>query len=174
MKKRKLPLSMTGDNMHSFECEPTGRTCSYAVCQHTVWAYKESRLKGFEDCRGAIDKRACPAIKMMLEERSAGKSIYFDSYAATLIEREKRTAEQLNKERNQWRKSRMIVSSQSSMSEEEIKRRDQEVKARILVEQEETPPVSTTKRRDKAPVDLNSDTGNMFADMVNSMTSEQQ
>ena len=160
--------------MHSFECEPTGRTCNYAVCQHTVWAYKESRLKGFEDCRGAIDKRSCPAIKMMLEERSAGKSLFFDSYSATLLERERRMSEQLNKERNQWRKDRMIVSSQSSMSEEEIKRRDQEVKARIQAEQEESPMPSPVKRRDKTPVDLNSDTGNMFADMVNAMTSEQQ
>ena len=81
---------MCGDNMHSVECGPTGRCASYTVCQHTVWAYKGNRLKGFEDCRSAIDARACPAIKMMLEEKKAGKPLYFKSYAESLLARQAR------------------------------------------------------------------------------------
>lgn len=165
---------MSGDNMHSFDCEPTSRTCCYTVCQHTVWAYKENRLRGFEDCREAIDKRVCPAIKMMLEEKKAGKSLYFVSYEARVKERERLQAERASVERNQWRKDRLIASSQSELSDEEVRRRDKAIKARIQAEQESVLPPKVVKRRDEAPVDLNSDTGNMFADMINAMNSEQQ
>jgi len=82
--------SMSGDNMHAVECAQTSRCASYAVCQHTVWAYKQSRLKGFDDCRAAINSRTCPAIKMMLEEKKAGGPIYFESYAESVVARQAR------------------------------------------------------------------------------------
>ena len=170
MKTRKLPLSMTGDNMYSFDCEPTDRTCSYTVCQHTVWAFKEGRLRGFEDCHEAIEKRTCPAIKMMLEERKAGKSLYFCSYEARVKERERMMSESAAAERNQWRKDRMIASSKSVLDKEELKRRDMEIKAKIDAERNEVLPPKVTRRAELAEPGM--DSGNMFAEIINSMTSE--
>lgn len=173
MAKRKIPLSMTGDNLYSFRCDPTDRICNYTVCQHTVWAYKKSTLKGFADCKQAIDKRECPAIKMMLAEREAGKSLYFESYAALVKEREKRIEAQKNVERDEWRKSRIIATNRTALNEDEIRRRDLAIEAKLKEDQDDTVQARIQKRRKSETVDLNADSGNMFAEVVNALAAEE-
>ncbi|WP_339119002.1 hypothetical protein [Halomonas sp. BMC6] len=127
-------------------------------------------MRGFEDCREAIEKRTCPAIKMMLEERKAGKSLYFCSYEARVKERERMMAESAAAERNQWRKERMIASSKSALDKEELKRRDMEIKAKLDAERGEALSPKAARRTELPEPGM--DTGNMFAEIVNSMTSE--
>lgn len=166
----KIPLSMSGDNLYSFKCSATKRHCNYAVCQHTVWAYKQSRLRGFEDCRDAIDKRTCPAIKMMLEERKAGKSLYLESYSALLVEREKRQALREEAEKAAKRRpSKAVFTSRSSVDAEEIKRRDQEIEAKIRSEHEDDVQSRIKKSRaTKTPEPL-MEGDNIFAAVVNAI-----
>lgn len=172
---KKIPLSMTGDNLFSFECEPTGRLPSYAVCQHTVWAYKRSALKGFEDCRKAIDERTCPAIKMMLAEKQ-GKAVYFESYSALVADREKRQAEQKAlSEHSRRRPSTVIATSRTQAADDEIRRRDQEVIKRLEMADdtvEKRIEKSRQARKASKVADLNSES-NMFAAVVNELVKEE-
>lgn len=161
MPKFKMPPSMNGDNMFSFKCESTNRICSYSICQHTVYAYKEKRLTGFDDCRQVIDKRECKAIKMMIEEKKAGKALYFDSYKkarearADIIARNKALHAPLPSRKG----PSIIASSRASSNEERIQRKElAKVPAR---------PARTAKVEKPA---AEQDSGNMFADVVNALS----
>lgn len=174
MTRRKIPLSMTGDNLYSLQCDETGRCASYTVCQHTVWAFKEERLKGFEDCREAITKRSCPAIKMMLAEKKAGKPLFFESYAALVAAREKRSLEQASRAgENGWRKS-VIASSRTAISEDEIRAKDQAITDRFA-EVDDTVEKRVRESRQKREAHKPEPTGevNMFAEIVNEMAKEE-
>jgi len=161
MPKFKMPPSMNGDNMFSFKCESTNRICSYSICQHTVYAYKEKRLTGFDDCRKVIDKRECKAIKMMIEEKNAGKALYFDSYKkarearADIIARNKALHAPLPSRSG----PSIIASSRASSNEERISRKQ--------VAQRPTRPPQAPKVEKPA---AEQDTGNMFADVVNALS----
>ncbi|ELD1608262.1 hypothetical protein HVX40_24155 (plasmid) [Escherichia coli] len=92
----KIP-SISGKNGYSLRCmevqiNGTSAFCSYTVCQHTVLAYKEKRLpvSSFISCSKAISAGKCSALKMMVEEIRAGKSLYFIDMVAQIDELEKR------------------------------------------------------------------------------------
>lgn len=76
--------SIGGSNSYSMSCEEvrvskSAARVSYAVCQHTVLAFKEKRLPpgSFADCAAAIRAGKCQAVKMMLEEVKSGERIYY-------------------------------------------------------------------------------------------------
>jgi hypothetical protein len=76
--------SISGNNGYSMKCEQVRLKgepahASYAVCQHTILAYKENRLPpgSFVDCAVAIAEGRCQAVRMMVEEVKAGQSLYF-------------------------------------------------------------------------------------------------
>lgn len=170
MKRAKIPLSMTGDNLYGFKCDCTGRNVCYAICQHTVHAYKDKRLKGFEDCRAAIDARTCPAIKMMLAEKKAGKALFFESYIALVEAREKREAERVESERlSKRRRTPIIATSQTARSEEEIRKRDAAIEAKFRDSAEDDVKVRIKRSRQPATDEL-MDGGNLFAEVVNELT----
>lgn len=172
---KKIPLSMTGDNLYSFKCDATERHCQYAVCQHTVWAFKQERLKGFEDCRDAIERRACPAIKMMLAEKKANKAMFFESYEALVKARKERLelAEEEAHQGNKWRGS-IIASRRTAIDEDEIRRRDQQIEAKIRAESEDSVEKRIKKSRAKRSESANlNDSGNMFAEIVNELASKE-
>ncbi|MFP3422523.1 hypothetical protein R0K19_24440, partial [Bacillus sp. SIMBA_161] len=70
----------------------------------------------------------------------------------------------------QWRKERMIASSKSAIDKEELKRRDLEIKAKLDAERGEALSPKAARRTELPESGM--DTGNMFAEIVNSMTSE--
>lgn len=81
-----FPASRDGKNGYTFRCDPLGRWTGYSLCQHVIQAYMEKRLKGaFEDCRQCITKKECPAIKMIAEEKKAGKVLYWQDRHAPFI-----------------------------------------------------------------------------------------
>ncbi|WP_052704256.1 hypothetical protein [Halomonas sp. S2151] len=171
MPPRQIPLSMTGDNCYSHSCEPTGRQASYAVCQHTVWAFKEGRLKGFEDCKAALDKRACPAIRMMLEEKKAGKPLYLESYQALVEARLKRQQERDEKAgENKWRDR--VMASTAKQSAEELAAKDQAVVERLTVLDDTVQQRIAKSRQSRKPKAEPQTGDNMFAEVVNDMINE--
>lgn len=174
MARRKIPLSMTGDNLYSFRCESTNRVCNYTVCQHTVWAFKEDRLKGFNDCREAINKRSCPAIKMMLAEKREGKALYFESYAALVAAREKRSLEQASRAgENTWRKS-VIASSRTAINEDEVRAKDRAITEKFA-QVDDTVEKRVRQSREKRESKTVEPSGevSMFAEIVNEMAKEE-
>ena len=78
--------STGGDNGYSMECG--GNIVSFATCQHIIRAAAEKRLVGFESCIASLKAKACPAIKMMLEEKAAGRALYFKEYGILVKLRE--------------------------------------------------------------------------------------
>ena len=171
---KKIPLSMSGDNLYSFRCDEADRHCQYAVCQHTVWAYKQGRLKGFEDCRDAIERRACPAIKMMLAEKKAGKALYFESYEALVKEREERINRMLEEaKRSQRQRKSILESSRTAENEEAIQRKEEAVMRKLEAIDNPVPkPKKTKPRKAKKDTNLN-ESGNMFAEIVNNLANKE-
>ncbi|WBM73027.1 hypothetical protein OH773_21945 (plasmid) [Buttiauxella sp. WJP83] len=103
----KIP-SISGNNGYSLRCPEVkingGEAfCGYSVCQHTILAYKEKRLPAgsFASCAKAIATGKCKALKMMVEEIRAGKSLYFVDMTALIREVEERnnTVSSLTKKR---------------------------------------------------------------------------
>ena len=158
---------MCGDNMHSVECGPTGRCASYTVCQHTVWAYKSNRLKGFEDCRSAIDARTCPAIKMMLAEKKAGKALYFDSYAEILKARQDRLDQIEAESAALKRRSRKSLITSKAVDPN----RDAEIAA-AWEEADDTVEKRLAKRRNAKP-ELIPANENLFEAVVNELAAKE-
>ena len=158
MPKFKMPPSMNGDNMFSFKCPSTGRMCSYAICQHTVYAYKEKRLTGFDDCREAIDRRECRAIKMMIAEKKAGKALYFESYRKTLEAREE-AAERIKEQNAKPARRfgpRIIAPSRAASNEDRINQKQAENRL--------------TKPAQSRKTSVEQDSSNMFAEVVNALS----
>lgn len=88
----KIP-SISGSNAFSLKCsevliknEPT--YASYTICQHTILAFKENRLPAgaFSGCADAIRAGKCQALRMMVEEVRAGRSIYFEDMNVLIAE----------------------------------------------------------------------------------------
>lgn len=73
-----FPKSKSGENGYGFKCEPTDRYTSYNLCQSVIEAFMKKQLgAAFSDCKGCISGKTCPAIKMIGEEKKAGKVIYW-------------------------------------------------------------------------------------------------
>ncbi|HED1792734.1 TPA: hypothetical protein R4X15_003904 [Citrobacter amalonaticus] len=104
----KIP-SISGNNGFSLRCTEVKINgheahCSYAVCQHTILAYKEKRLpvSSFTSCPTAIAAGKCQALKMMVEEIRKGESLYFIDTQALIKELEEtnKSVRTLTRKRN--------------------------------------------------------------------------
>ena len=74
-----IKLSMGGINTYRFECNGTSRWTAFSVCQHIINAIRAKRagITNFQDCRQCLVDQTCPAFKMMLAERKAGRALFF-------------------------------------------------------------------------------------------------
>jgi hypothetical protein len=76
-----FPKSKAGKNAYNFRCETLERPVNYAICQFVIEAFMQKRLNGtFTECAKCIGAKTCPAIKMIAEEKKAGKVLYWEDY----------------------------------------------------------------------------------------------
>lgn len=76
-----FPKSKAGKNAYNFRCTTLEKPANYAICQFVIEAFMQKRLQGtFKDCGKCIGAKTCPAIKMISEEKKAGKVLYWADY----------------------------------------------------------------------------------------------
>jgi hypothetical protein len=81
-----FPDSMAGKNSYSFLCEEIKRPATYAICQHVIKAMIEKRLeRGFEECIAKIKARKCPALRMIAQEKKAGKVLFWRDQPSVIL-----------------------------------------------------------------------------------------
>jgi len=75
-------------------CKAVGHTPGYCVCLNKIKAFERDKaLTSYAECERAISSRACPAIAMREEERTAGKALYYIDRALLREEMDKAFAE---------------------------------------------------------------------------------
>lgn len=77
-----ISKSSSGHNSFYFECKACNRHTSYSCCQHIIKAIREKRagVTNFQDCRNSLLEQTCPAFKMIIAERKAGRALFFKPY----------------------------------------------------------------------------------------------
>lgn len=78
-----LTASHRGDNAFNHFCDKTSRRMSYFLCLSIITAFKRHKgnLTAYTDCAACIAGKTCPALKMAVRERKAGKALYFQERA---------------------------------------------------------------------------------------------
>lgn len=68
------------DNDYRMYCEPLNKRASYKLCLHIIAANIDGNIKNstYDKCIKAMKCNNCIAVKMALEEKKAGKIIYYN------------------------------------------------------------------------------------------------
>lgn len=84
-----FPDSKSGNNTYCFDCKAVDRVSNYAVCQFVIEAYMAGKQEVFLECAAKIKDKTCPAIRMIAEEKKAGKTLYWEDRISARVELKK-------------------------------------------------------------------------------------
>ncbi|MDE9454561.1 hypothetical protein [Xenorhabdus bovienii] len=126
--------SKTAHNGFYVQCDTTGNSQTYYLCQNVVLALKKGKIKPnqFSECQCAMKSLVCPALHMMLNEAKEGRVMYYKHYDPTVEKYPARPKAKFNTCRPSWYKPEMkIAATEVVKSDQQNKLQDVQIGASL-------------------------------------------